>query len=123
MITPRQQRGINLAERRFGEIEKCGGFEQGLWRVPSECFVGVFYEVDPKDGSCSCHDAQFGPGFACKHLWAARYVRDKSATCADCSRRYWLRDLVEVTEDHDSLTWCEGDLLCDTCVEAHGGIT
>ncbi len=54
---------------------------------------------------------------------AAGRVAKKSGVCDGCGERAWNRDLEEVTEDHESLTWFVGDRLCGGCVSGHGGIS
>ena len=45
----------------------------------------------------------------------------RTATCVGCGERFRHRELVEVTEDHESLTWFPGDLLCIAeCAGNHG---
>lgn len=51
----------------------------------------------------------------------ARRVR--AVPCASCGERFTWRDLVEVEEDHESLSWFPGDRLCEGCVSACGGIS
>ena len=48
--------------------------------------------------------------------------RERAVPCASCGERFPWRDLVEVTEDDASLSWFPGDVLCEACVAAHGGI-
>jgi hypothetical protein len=56
-----------------------------------------------------------------KHTVAARYVKARTATCDGCGERFRYSELVEVMEDHDSLTWFPGDLLCIAeCAGNHG---
>jgi hypothetical protein len=49
-----------------------------------------------------------------------RLSGDRSVGCSDCPK--WLpgREMVEVTEEHESLTWFPGDLLCRECARGHG---
>ena len=49
--------------------------------------------------------------------------REQTVPCSACGDRFPGRDLVEVEEDHESLTWFVGDRLCGGCVDAHGGIS
>jgi hypothetical protein len=115
-------RGLGIFELRADEILASyqGG---GRYIVPSGTTANGLYEVRvgtrPERNKCECR------GFAshkhCSHVVAASRVAKKSAVCDGCGERRWDRELVEVTEDHDSLTWFPGDLLCRGCVRAHGG--
>ncbi len=117
-------RGLGLFELHRDEILDSyqGG---GRYIVPSGTEANGLYEVRvgtrPERNRCECR------GFAshghCSHLIAAGRVAKRSAVCDSCGERRWNRELVEVTEDHDSLTWFPGDLLCRGCVRAHGGIS
>ncbi len=40
--------------------------------------------------------------------------------CAGCGGRFMGRDLYEVMEEHESLTFFEGDRLCEECAKNHG---
>ena len=40
--------------------------------------------------------------------------------CADCGKSFAARDLIEVTEEHESHTWFVGDELCGECAKNHG---
>ena len=51
----------------------------------------------------------------CAHIFAALVARAKTRRCAGCSEPTPRRDLIEVREDHESLTYFEGDLLCEDC--------
>ena len=44
----------------------------------------------------------------------------KLRTCAGCGGRFTGREIYEVSEDHESLTWFPGDPLCESCALAHG---
>ena len=114
----REQRGLDLARERFEEIWKVGPW---TWRVPSCSDAQTVYVVTLQPERCPCEDfQQSGDGSACKHLYAAWTVRAKTAPCADCGKRFRHRELVEVTEDHESLTWFVGDELCESCAAQHG---
>jgi hypothetical protein len=39
----------------------------------------------------------------------------KLRPCADCGDRFGGRDVIEVTVEHESLTWFVGDELCEEC--------
>jgi hypothetical protein len=116
--TTRVARGIALGIARFEQIERTAPWR---WSVPSESDVERFYVVDLKTATCPCAD-RTPAGETDKHVVAARYVKGRTATCAGCRRRIRHRDLTEVLEDHESLTWFVGDLLCYSCLHDHGGI-
>ena len=40
--------------------------------------------------------------------------------CAGCSGRFIGRDLYSVMDGHKSLTFFEGDRLCEACARRHG---
>ncbi len=117
-------RGLGLFELYADEIlGSYGG--GGRYIVPSGTDVGNVYEVRtgtrPERNKCECR------GFAshkhCSHIVAASRVAKRSAVCDGCGERRWDRELVEVTEDHDSLTWFVGDRLCGGCLDSLGGIS
>jgi hypothetical protein len=119
--TTRVQRGRDLytehaAEIRFDSADK-------VWLVPSQHDLTSVYEVvlGRRGESCECRDFEFR-GLACKHILAATIAHAKTATCSGCGDRVRHRDLTEVLEDHESLTWFPGDQLCDPCLHDHGGI-
>jgi hypothetical protein len=111
-------------EDRAREIVRMHGREMAesdrgsIYHVPSSGGTS-YYVVSLSRQVCECSDWQ-SRGEACKHLIAATIVHAKVGHCADCNRRHLRRDLVEVTEDHDSLTWFVGDELCRQCAMAHG---
>ncbi len=117
-------RGLGIYELHADEILDSyqGG---GRYIVPSGTTASGLYEVRvgtrPERNKCECR------GFAshghCSHVVAASRVAKKSAVCDSCGERRWDRELVEVTEDHDSLTWFVGDRLCGGCLSVHGGIS
>ncbi len=117
-------RGLGIYELRSDDILASyqGG---GRWLVPSGTDAGNVYEVRtgtrPERNRCECR------GFAshghCSHVVATSRVAKKSGVCDSCGERRWDRDLVEVNEDHDSLTWFVGDRLCRGCVRSFGGIS
>ncbi len=82
-LSARFQRGIELAEERFEEIEKIAPW---TWRVPS-CSGSLFYVVDLKNGLCTCPDHPPAPE-RCKHVSAAAYKKAKTATCSGCKNRF-----------------------------------
>jgi hypothetical protein len=112
--TPRVERGLRLFEEHGSEIT----FKDGVWLVPSQHVGTSVYEVTlgRRGESCECADFEVRhPEGGCKHIVAATIARAKTAPCAGCGQRFRHRDLYEVHEDHDSLTWFEGDLLCERC--------
>ena len=113
----REDRGIQLAKAHFDEIVK---IRPWTWSVPS-CSGRGSYEVNLKHQSCSCPDAEYrSTGEPCKHSYALSYVLAKSGQCAGCRKRFWWRDLIEVQDWHESMTWFPGDLLCQGCARATG---
>jgi hypothetical protein len=50
----------------------------------------------------------------------SRPAKPKTAPCDGCGKRLPLRDLLEVHDWHESLTFFEGDLICEECAGAHG---
>ena len=40
--------------------------------------------------------------------------------CSGCGDRFRGRDLIEVMDWHESLTFFEGDVLCKECARGHG---
>ncbi len=68
---------------------------------------------------CECADHLFR-GATCAHIFAALVARAKTRRCAGCSEPTPRRDLIEVREDHESLTFFEGDLLCGDCASDAG---
>jgi hypothetical protein len=114
-FSPRLKRGITLAEERFEEITRTAPY---TWSVPS-CSGEHRYVVDLKHGLCTCPDHP-PEGEHCKHHAAASYVKARTAVCCGCAFRKRHRELIEVMEDHESLTWFPGDLLCRECARSHG---
>ncbi len=117
--TTRVQRGRDLYTEHADEIR----FEHGTWLIPSQSDLTSVYEVvlGRRGESCECRDFEFR-GESCKHILAATIAHAKTASCSGCLLRVLHRDLTEVTEDHESLTWFVGDLLCPECIRSHGGI-
>lgn len=114
-LSARLQRGIELAEEGFEEITRMAPY---VWEVPS-CSGDHRYVVDLKHGLCTCPDHP-PEGERCKHLSAAAYKKAKTATCSGCKKRFRHKELYEVREDHGSLTWFVGDLLCEGCARDTG---
>ena len=106
----REARGLRLAELRFEEIHPVS---PGVWSVLS-CAGENTYLVRLRHESCNCPDFRRHHQ-PCKHLYAARVVKAKTATCEGCSKRFRRRDMVTVEE---SLTYFEGDMLCRECFHA-----
>jgi hypothetical protein len=112
----REARGLRLAESRFDEIYPVS---PRTWAVPS-CSGADVYLVKPRDESCTCPDYRRRE-LPCKHVYAALIVRAKTAECAGCGGRSRRREMVECVEDnHDGLTYFDGDQLCRTCADAAG---
>jgi hypothetical protein len=112
-------RGRGLFETYRDELRYLG---RGRWLVPSGSETGKVYEVRvgsrPERNRCECVGYQHHEH--CSHLVCAETAHRRSAVCDDCGeRRYWT-ELVEVTEEHESLTWFPGDLLCHACAHQHG---
>jgi hypothetical protein len=111
----REDRARKVADEHAREIaESAVG---AVYKVPG-CTGATCYVVSLSRGTCECGNIQH-QGQSCEHLLAAEIVNARSTTCADCNGRYLGRDLYEVTEDHESLTWFVGDLLCRSCAIGH----
>ncbi|MDP9454634.1 MAG: hypothetical protein M3Q60_02360 [Actinomycetota bacterium] len=117
-------RGLGIFELHADDILASyqGG---GRYIVPSGTEANGMYEVrvGTRPGRNRCECRGFASHKHCSHVVAAGRVARRSAVCDGCGERRWDRELLEVTEDHDSLTWFPGDLLCRGCVRAHGGIS
>ena len=112
----REDRARKVADEHAREIaESAVG---AVYKVPGRTGA-TYYVVSLSRGTCECRDFEH-QGASCEHLLAAEIVNAKSDTCADCNRRFLGRDLHEVTEDHESLTWFVGDPLCRSCAIGHG---
>jgi uncharacterized Zn finger protein len=107
ILGTRGERGLQLYRERGAEIEYVRG---SLWSVPS-CSGEGLYLADVGSGACTCPDMP-PAGESCKHVHAATIARAKSSRCAGCGKVYRRRELVEAQE---SLTYFEGDLLCEEC--------
>ena len=70
--TTREQRGLEIARERAGEIWPCS---EGYWRVPS-CAGETVYLVDVGREACSCED-HLRNRRPCKHVYAVLAVRAK----------------------------------------------
>ncbi len=115
-------RGLGIFELRADDI--LASYQgAGRYIVPSGTTANGLYEVrvGVRRNRCECRGwASHGH---CSHVVAASRVAKRSAVCDGCGERRWDRELVEVTEDHDSLTWFVGDHLCGGCLSAYGGIS
>lgn len=115
----RADRALALYVEHFEEI--AASFRDGVYRVPSGGEEGESFAVRLTPApSCTCPDHEGGE---CEHVIAVRVVRKKTASCSSCGRRYRHRELKEITEDHESLTWFVGDQLCKGCDSSLGGIS
>lgn len=114
----RADRALALYVEAFEEI--AASFRAGVYRVPSRTGEAVYTVRLVPRPYCSCPDHHGGE---CLHVMAARVVRKVTSPCSSCGRRFRGCELVEVTEEHGSLTWFEGDRLCGGCVVVHGGIS
>ena len=115
--TPRQGRARDIFRAHAREIAESA--EGAIFHVPSGTGGNRYYVVSLSRWVCECADFEHR-GESCKHLIAAEMVRSSSASCAGCNGRFLLRDLHEVTEDHESIVWFVGDRLCRMCALAHG---
>ena len=115
-------RGRGLFETYREDLEYIGG---GRWLVPSGSESGKVYEVRvgsrPDRSRCEC--VGFVNHRHCSHVVCASLAHRRSAVCDSCGERRWWPELTEVQEDHESLTWFPGDLLCAGCLRDHGGIS
>jgi len=112
----RTGRGLALFRDLGEEIEHLGGQR---WRVPS-CSGKTAYLVDLASEVCRCPDLP-PKEEVCKHATAATIARAKTAPCSGCGLRHRRRELVELREDnHDNLTYFDGDLLCPECSAGAG---
>jgi hypothetical protein len=114
----RELRALALAEERFEEIAL--SHRGGTYTVPSlhgNHTHDVTYTA--REEGCYCPDWEFG--HTCYHVLATCIVRAKTGVCAGCGRRFRHRELFECVEDnHDGLTYFDGDLLCRTCADNAG---
>ena len=113
----REARGLRLAELRFEEIHPVS---PGVWSVPS-CSGENTYLVRLRHESCNCPDFRHHHR-PCKHLYAARVVKAKTASCEGCSKRFRHRDLVEATEENSAFTLSVfvGERYCRRCAGDRG---
>ena len=81
------------------------------------CYEGLVYDTGV--GAWVDHDGCSGSGRARAFVYPkAGRLRE----CDSCRERYASGDLHEVREDHESLTFFEGDMLCGACAAGHGVI-
>jgi hypothetical protein len=115
----RIDRGRKLFAEHSGEI--IFEAELGIWYVPSQHDGTSCYEVilGRRGESCACADVEHRHQ-ACKHIICATIARAKTRQCAGCGQRFPHREIIEVSEDHESLTWFVGDKLCESCAIGHG---
>jgi hypothetical protein len=108
----REQRGLQLFEEHGSEIT----YEDGVWYVPSQHDATSVYEVTlgHRGEACECSDFEHR-GQSCKHVFCALIARAKTSSCDCCRKRFPIREIVEVMENHESLTWFPGNLLCEEC--------
>jgi hypothetical protein len=110
----RELRALELAERCFEEIAL--SHRGGRYTVPASG-GGSYAATYTRDSeSCECKDWEFG--HTCYHVLAVAVVRAKTGICAGCGARFRRRELYEVGAD--SLTFFEGDVVCEGCAGAHG---
>jgi hypothetical protein len=101
------------------------------FRVRSGSKLGRSYRVDQTSWECECPDHRRSRA-ACKHALAC-WVLERAGKpspeplwtsegeCSGCGGRFASRELTELTEDnHDYLTYFDGDLLCRTCADNAG---
>jgi hypothetical protein len=94
---------------------------KSAWLVPSQSKDGVLYPVQLRGEERGCGCIAYAYRKDCAHYRAARLAQIRTGSCSGCGERKPYRELIEVTEDHDSLTWFVGDLLCiPECAGNHG---
>lgn len=103
-VETRLDRGKMLFEERGHEIIQK---RDGSWRVPGS--EGAVYTV--KGGYCSCPDHAMREE-RCKHSFAVGFLKAKTDQCVGCLLRFRYADLYEV---YGSLTYFDGDTLCEGC--------
>jgi hypothetical protein len=115
-------RGRGLFKVHREDLEYLDG---GRWLVPSGSESAQVYEVRvgtrPERSNCPC--IGFGQHKHCSHVVCASIAHRRSAVCDSCGERRYFSELTEVQEDHESLAWFPGDLLCEGCIRDHGGIS
>lgn len=108
---PRPLRGVRLFENGAVEHKDHG------WTVAGE--HNGTHRVSLQRESCTCMDFTTRKA-PCVHIFAALVARAKTRRCSGCSEPTNRRDLIEVVEDHASVTFFEGDMVCEACAGAHG---
>ncbi len=106
--------GVAIATNpaKLREIKK---LSPGCYSVPaSKPSAAYVVTVRPVE-ACSCEDS-LQRNVRCKHRHAVLYMLRYSGACEGCGVRHFWRELTEVTEDHASLTYFEGDHLCPECL-------
>ena len=79
------------------------------------CWDGSVY--DSEAGARVDHDGCSGTGRARVFVYPkVGWLR----ACDGCGERFPAREMVEVVEDHESLTFFLGDEVCRECAGAHG---
>src|SRR3954466_141058 len=102
----RIDRGRELYREHAAEIT----FEDGIWYVPSQHDLTSVYEVllARSGEDCECQDFEMRhPDGGCKHIVAATIARAKTRQCAGCGQRFPHREILEVQDYHESLTFFE----------------
>lgn len=83
----------------------------------SRCFDGLTYDGQAEEWA-ACERCS-GTGRVVAFLY--EHAERRLVECVGCGERYPHRELIEVTEDHESLTFFPGDRLCvRECASAHG---
>jgi hypothetical protein len=111
----RELRALALAEERFEEI--AASHRGGRYTVPASGGGSYAVTYTARSESCGCPDWQIR-GATCYHVLAVAVVRAKTGVCCECGRRARHRDLYSVEDD--SLTYFEGDELCEACAIGAG---
>ncbi len=110
----RYSRGVAIATNHLRDIKRLA---PGTYSVPASTPSTAYVVTVRPVEACSCEDS-LRTGNRCKHRHAVRYMLKKSGVCEGCGVRHFWRELTEVTEDHASLTYFEGDHLCPECLVA-----
>ena len=111
---PRKAREARGPAYSVAELRRMGK-ETHEDRECPRCWDGSVY--DSEAGAWVDHDGCSGSGRARAFVYPkAGRLRE----CDSCRERYAGGDLHEVREDHESLTFFEGDMLCGSCAAGHG---
>lgn len=120
-IASRSERGLALFRERHAEMVWIAPW---TYRMPSASHPSFYFTtIKPEEESCTCPDyLRHGEeeDFFCKHMFAASIFSAKSGECFGCGKIRLRRDLCEVMDFHESLTFFEGDQLCRDCAVNHG---